>query len=86
VCRLESTNHSNIPMTSTPTLEHGKTYKIRTKRGSFLATVEGPIQDGSSEFYIVSTPDGDFDVEFDGRAAWEAGKNIGLVQISALRA
>jgi len=68
---------------TTPALEHGKTYKIRTKRGSFLAVVEGPIQDGSSEFYIVCGPSGDFDVEFDGHAAWDAGKDIGLVQISA---
>lgn len=70
-------------MSPTPTLEHGKTYKIRIKRRSFLAVVEGPIRDVSSEFYIVCGPSGDFDVEFDGIGAWDASKDIGLVQISA---
>lgn len=68
-------------MNQNPHLEHGKTYRVATKRKAFLATVEGPIRDGSGEFYIVCGPDGDFDIEYAGGDTWHAGKTIGSVRV-----
>ena len=65
-------------------LTHGQTYRIRTKRGAFLATVEGPLQDGNAEFYIVCGPDGDFDIEYKGCGSWDAGSTLGSVQVREL--
>jgi hypothetical protein len=73
-----------MPSTNTPTLEHGKTYRIRTRRRSFRAVVEGPVSDGTSEFYIICSPFGDFDVESGEGGTWDAGKSIGWVQIREL--
>jgi len=64
-----------------PFLEHGKSYKVATKEGTFIATVEGPVTDGASEFYIVCGPSGDFDIEFTSKGMWDAGEVIGLVRI-----
>lgn len=62
-------------------LTHGQTYSIRTRRGAFLAAVEGPFRDGNAECYIVCGPDGDFDIEYDGHGSWDAGSAIGPVQV-----
>jgi len=60
--------------------EHGKVYTIQTSNGlKFTGMVEGPVQDGRDEFYIVSTPDGDFDIELGKDGRWDAGGTIGKV-------
>lgn len=59
---------------------NGVVYRIQTRTWAALCAVEGPWRDGRKEFFIVSTPDGDFDIEWR-NARWDAGPSIGLVNI-----
>lgn len=67
-------------------LEHGKVYAIQTSKGlKFTGLVDGPVQDGRNEFYIVSTSNEDFDIELGKDGCWDAGKIIGKVLIKEMK-
>lgn len=67
-------------------LRHAGAYRIvyqRHAKGALWSepvTVEGPVLDGNAAFYIVCSPDGDFDIEWS-EDGWDAGPHLGKVEL-----